>query len=92
LVADYNEGLQIISAKTLAGEQYLETGKQPIIPKGNKGNVIKTENMIKYISNGQIRNCYLDDNYIYLACGSEGLEILSIKDPTICVGKIKDIG
>ncbi len=92
LVADYDKGVQLILAEQLAGEQYVEAGVQPRITNKREIGVIKSENIIKYVSKGQIRSCFLDENYIYVAVGTEGLEILSIKNPGECIGKIKDIG
>jgi len=81
ILADYKNGCQLISAEGLAGPQHLDTGIQPEIAHAGYQHYTQEGGMTKLFSKGQIHSCFLDDKYIYMACGSEGLEIADMTDP-----------
>jgi len=92
ILADYKNGCQLISAHGIAGEQHIDTGIQPKIVRSDYKPYIQEESMVKIFSRGQIHSCFLDDQYIYMACGTEGLEIVDIVDPRNVIAKFKTDG
>lgn len=92
VLADYKNGCQLISAQGMAGEQYIDIGSQPEIVRPEYKPYIQDGNMVKLFSEGQIHSCFLDDKYIYMACGTEGLEIIDIVDPRNIIAKFKTEG
>jgi hypothetical protein len=89
-LANYKAGLQLISAVGLAGEVYRDSGyKAPIIPTNTlKPKYIKNGNLLKYIPQGQVKDIFIDDKYIYLALGQGGIHILSLKNPQKIIAEI----
>ncbi|MEN6456193.1 MAG: hypothetical protein ABFD10_18225 [Prolixibacteraceae bacterium] len=92
ILADYKNGCQLISAEGLAGPQYLDTGTQPEIVHAAYQPYTREGGMTKLFSKGQVHSCFLDDKYIYMACGSEGLEIADIADPRNRIATFKAAG
>jgi hypothetical protein len=92
VLADYKNGCQLIAAEGIASYQHIETGSQPEIVRPEFKPYIQEGNMVKLFSKGQIHSCFLDDQYIYMACGTEGLEIIDIADPRNRIAKFKAEG
>ncbi len=92
ILADYKNGCQLISAKGLAGSPHLEIGAQPEIVHAGYQPYSREGRMTKLFSKGQIHSCFLDDRYIYMACGTQGLEIADIADPRNRIARFKTEG
>jgi|GEM_PF-6789978 len=92
ILADYKNGCQLISAPGLAGTQHVETGVQPGIIHAGYQPYSQEGKRTKLFSKGQIHSCFPDDKYIYMACGSEGLEIADIAAPRNRIATFKAAG
>ena len=90
LLADYKNGCQIIHAPGLAGPEYRETGKQPVIPvTAEKQKFLNEDGYLKFIPSGQIRCMEFDQNNIYCAAGMDGIYILERKNPEKIISHIE---
>lgn len=81
LVADYDHGLRIIAAEGLADGAYVETGRQPEIIRSRMAGVFREGAVVRYIPEGQVRGFAFCGEYVLLACGRSGLEVMPLATP-----------